>query len=132
MTLSPTECTVGDMNTQIRFFEITGPVNARLLAFYNDVLGVGFTPHPDDPSYAMNAPTDGAIVGALWDSTEAFGVAAYAMPYIEVADVDAAANAVTAAGGVVVVPPRHHGPTRVAHILDPAGNRIGIFTGPLG
>ncbi len=118
------------MTSQIRFFEISGPANAGLLVFYNDVLGVGFAPHPEDPSYAMNTPTDGAIAGAVWDSTEAFGAAAYAMPYIEVDDVDTALQAVAKAGGVVVAPPRQHGPTRSAHILDPAGNRIGIFTGP--
>lgn len=117
------------MTNQITFFEIAGPSSAGLLAFYNDVLGVDFAPYPADPTYAMNTPTEGGIAGGLFDSTEAFKVAAYAMPYVEVADVDAVAAAVVAAGGTVAAAPRQHGPTRSAHILDPAGNRIGIFTG---
>jgi hypothetical protein len=111
------------MTNTITYFEISGPDRESLRRFYAEGLGLDVAPFDQD--YAMIAAGDGAIPGGLWDGTGTFGP--YAIPYVEVADLEAAVEQATGAGATVVVPPTPHGPTRVAHITDPAGNRVGLF-----
>ncbi len=106
------------------FFEVSGPDAERLRAFYGGALGLPVG-EPDPTGYAM-VPPDGGIGGAIWDGTGTAG--SYAVFYVEVDDVDAVVARVTADGGTVVLEPRPHGPARIAHVTDPAGNRIGLFT----
>lgn len=122
------------MPNAINYFEISGPDAAGLRAFYRDVLGLSVET-PDESGYAMVSPSEGAIPGAIWDAASAWtGHNSYAVAYIQVDGVDATVVAAQAAGATVVVAPCQHGPTRVAHLLDPAGNRVGIyqFAAPAG
>ena len=116
------------MPTAVTFFEISGPDADALRRFYNKALGLAVEP-PDDTGYAMVAPREGSISGGVWDASAAWSEpdTTYAIAYVEVDDVDAALAAAEAAGGKVVLAPREHGPTISAHLLDPAGNRIGVF-----
>ena len=52
------------------------------------------------------------------------------LPYIMVADAYAAAQAVFAAGGHIVLPGGHYGGEVLATFLDPAGNLVGIYQQP--
>ena len=52
------------------------------------------------------------------------------LPYIMVADSDAAVAAVVAAGGTVVLPAGEYGTEILATFLDPAGNLLGIYQQP--
>ena len=52
------------------------------------------------------------------------------LPYIMVADAAAAAHAVVAAGGTVVLPAGTYGTEVLATFLDPAGNLLGIYQQP--
>ncbi len=110
--------------TATTFFEISGPDADRLRAFYRGALGLPVG-DPDPSGYAMVPPPDGGIGGAIWDGTGTAG--SYAVFYVQVDDVDAAVSRVTADGGAVVLAPRPHGPARIAHVTDPAGNRVGLF-----
>jgi len=120
-----TASTTSDTRTAptVTFFEVSGPDAPALRRFYADGLGLDVGPFEHD--YATFASGDGAIPGGLWDGTATLGT--YAVAYIEVDDLAAAVDRAEAAGATVVVPPTPHGPTRVAHIADPAGNRIGLY-----
>lgn len=121
--------------TTVSYFEISGPssmATAELAAFYQEAVGLLSAPHPDDESVNFVPPSDGGIPGFLFSGGPGFDSETYAVLYIQVDDVDATVEAVTAAGGTVLSPPHQHGPVRAAHIADPAGNRIGVFTGDPG
>lgn len=116
------------MSNAVKFFEISGPNADALRTFYGDVLGLPLEA-PDESGYAMIPPSDGAIAGAVWDAAGAWSESdtTYAVAYVEVEDVEACVAAAEAAGAKVVIAPRQHGPTISAHVLDPAGNRIGVY-----
>jgi uncharacterized protein len=52
------------------------------------------------------------------------------LPYIMVADAAVAEEAVSAAGGHVVLPTGRYGGEVLATFLDPAGNLLGIYQQP--
>src|SRR6266540_158247 len=116
------------MPTAVTYFEISGPDADGLRSFYRSALGLAIE-EPDDTGYAMVAPREGAIPGGMWDASSAWGEpeSSYAVPYIEVDDVQVTVDAAQSAGAKLVVAPRQHGPTISAHLLDPAGNRVGVF-----
>jgi uncharacterized protein len=116
------------MPTAINFFEVSGPDAGDLRRFYRDTLGLPVE-KPDETGYAMIPPRDGMIGGGIWQASTGWPEAetTYAAAYVEVADVAATVAAAEAAGAKVVIGPREHGPTISAHLLDPAGNRIGVY-----
>ena len=95
------------MPTAINFCEISGPDAGALRRFYGD----------------------GTLGGGIWDASSAWSEAdtTYAVFYVEVDDVGASVAAAEAAGAKVVIGRREHGPTISAHLLDPAGNRVGVY-----
>lgn len=111
----------------VTYFEISGADTAALRTFYRDGLGLDLGPFEDD--YSMLVDEAGGTAGGLWDGTQAFG-GAYAIPFVQVDDVDAWVARAVAAGATVLTAPIQHGPTRTAHIADPAGNRIGVYEMP--
>lgn len=117
----------------VTYFEISAPTAgqaAALAGFYRDALGVDSAPHPADPDFHAILPAAGeGTPGFVLGGGAGFDVTTYAVVYVQVADVDAAVRAVEATGGAVLTPPHQHGPVRAAHIADPFGNRIGLFTG---
>jgi predicted enzyme related to lactoylglutathione lyase len=116
------------MPSAVTYFEISGPDASGLRSFYRSVLGLAVE-EPDETGYAMVAPRESAIPGGIWDASTTWSEpdASYAVPYLEVDDVSATVEAAQAAGAKLVVAPRQHGPTISAHLLDPAGNRVGVF-----
>lgn len=111
----------------VTYFEISGPDPAALRTFYREGLGLDLAPFEDD--YAVLADEAGGTAGGLWDGTQAFG-GAYATPFVQVDDVDAWVARAVAAGATVLTAPIQHGPSRTAHLADPAGNRIGVYEMP--
>ena len=120
--LSPAPVIVAPMTKGVTFFEISGPDADELRRFYADGMGLALA-DPMDGYTMLPAPDGDAVDGGLFT-----GEGAYAVPFFWVDDLDAAVERAVAAGGSVVVPPFDHGPTRAAHLTDPAGNRIGVFT----
>ncbi|MEV4657747.1 VOC family protein [Micromonospora sp. NPDC049301] len=118
--------------TPITWFEIGTDRPEEAESFYGELFGWTFEEQgsADGGSYRVTgAGGDSGIGGAI----RATGGTApnYAVFYAEVADVDETCRRAEAAGGKVLVPPRTapSGLT-LAHLLDPAGNRVGVFTPP--
>jgi hypothetical protein len=109
--------------TSVDFFEVSGADQAALRSFYAGVFGWELA-EPQD-GYTLVGPGPGGVPGGIWDGSDEVGT--YAIFYVQVADVEAAAARAEELGGKVVTQVRPHGPVVIAHLVDPAGNRIGVY-----
>jgi hypothetical protein len=98
---------------------------ARSAAFYQAVFGWELRGDPDAPSFSDGT---GHVIGHWRTDLEPAGEAGV-RPYVYVEDLGAALER-AAAQGAEVVQPYAEGSLRIAVIRDPAGNAIGIWTGP--
>jgi predicted enzyme related to lactoylglutathione lyase len=98
---------------------------ARSAAFYQAVFGWELRGDPDAPSFSDGT---GHVIGHWRTDLEPAGEAGV-RPYVYVEDLGAALDR-AAAQGAEVVQPYAEGTLRIAVIRDPAGNAIGIWTGP--
>ena len=98
---------------------------ARSAAFYQAVFGWELRGDPDAPSFSDGT---GHVIGHWRTDLEPAGEAGV-RPYVYVEDLGAALER-AAAQGAEVVEPYAEGSLRIAVIRDPAGNAIGIWTGP--
>jgi predicted enzyme related to lactoylglutathione lyase len=129
----------------IGWFEIGTDQPATTERFYADVFGWTFA-DDDDSTSADGSPyriattpgadgpgADGPGGGGLSGGVSSTGGATpgYAIFYVLVADTAETCRQVEAAGGKVLVAPKTE-PSGLtsAHLLDPTGNHIGIFTPP--
>lgn len=118
----------------IGWFEIGTDDPARAEQFYGDVFGWTVS-HDDalspDPAYGIvtTGADDGLRRGALFDTQGA--MAGYAVFTVLVEDVAATCRRVEEAGGTVQRGPQVN-PVGVtfAHLLDPTGNHLAVFTPP--
>jgi predicted enzyme related to lactoylglutathione lyase len=97
----------------------------RSAAFYQAVFGWELRGDPDAPSFSDGT---GHVIGHWRTDLEPAGEAGV-RPYVYVEDLGAALER-AAAQGAEVVEPYAEGTLRIAVIRDPAGNAIGIWTGP--
>jgi predicted enzyme related to lactoylglutathione lyase len=111
----------------IGWFEIGSDDTATVRRFYADVFGWTFA-DPDAPYSMVTTPAPGSIKGGIASLER--GTPGYAVFYVEVADVAQAVKATEAAGGGgVVIPPTKDDTGLVfAQLLDPSGNRFGVYT----
>jgi predicted enzyme related to lactoylglutathione lyase len=98
---------------------------ARSAAFYQAVFGWELRGDPDAPSFSDGT---GHVIGHWRTDLEPAGEAGV-RPYVYVEDLGAALER-AAAQGAEGVEPYAEGTLRIAVIRDPAGNAIGIWTGP--
>ncbi len=98
---------------------------ARSAAFYQAVFGWELRGDPDAPSFSDGT---GHVIGHWRTDLEPAGEAGV-RPYVYVEDLGAALDR-AAAQGAEVVEPYAEGSLRIAVIQDPAGNAVGIWTGP--
>jgi uncharacterized protein len=98
---------------------------ARSAAFYQAVFGWELRGDPDAPSFSDGT---GHVIGHWRTDLDPAGEAGV-RPYVYVEDLAAALDR-AAAQGAEVVEPYAEGSLRIAVIRDPAGNAIGIWTGP--
>lgn len=90
-------------------------------AFYGEVFGWTFT--DDGTGYRLiTTPGGDRPSGGLASSP------AHAVFYVTVADTADACRRVEAAGGKVLVAPQETDGLSFAHVLDPEGNRFGVFS----
>ena len=110
------------MNT-ISYFEFAGSSSERLAAFYEAVFG--WTPSPGPfPGYLSLGESSGAGLPGGFREEEKPEV----VLYIEVANLEAALEAVVAAGGRILIPPTLvPGVTHFALFEDPCGNKTGLL-----
>jgi hypothetical protein len=112
----------------VTWFEIGTSDAGAAKRFYGDVFGWTFA--DDGTGYQeISTPAEAGIEGGLRQTQGQ--EPGYAIFYVQVADVAATVAAAEAAGGKVLVPVTvaPDGLT-FAHLLDPTGNHIGVFTEP--
>jgi uncharacterized protein len=110
------------MTDTVNYFEIGTPDPATARAFYGEVFDWSFQgPNPGGYGF-VNGPES----GGLWDTSET-GAGAWAVFYIEVADISAKVEAALARGARTVLPLVDNGTILFTHLADPAGNRFGVW-----
>lgn len=106
----------------IDYFELGTPEPERTRDFYAGIFGWAFEEPTGPQPYWM---VDQAR-GGLWD-TSATGGQTWAVFYVQVPDVAAAVQRATDLGAEVAVPLTDNGAIEFAHLLDPHGNRFGVW-----
>lgn len=111
------------MTNKIDYFEIGSPDPQASRAFYSGLFDWEIEEEPDgDAPYRMvDAPN-----GGLWDTTD-MGGPNWAIFYVHVEDVAAAVEQAVKLGATVAVPLVDNGQIYFAHLLDPQGNRFGVW-----
>ena len=107
------------MTARLAHFEISGPDDQTLVAFYHHLLGWPTT--SQGPGYTLVHP-DGGPTGAIIESTEnrvTLGVT--------VTDLHATVARATELGGQILMPPTDNGWVTRALIGDPAGNTLSLI-----
>lgn len=104
--------------SEIIHFDITGPDEGALHAFYSVVLG--WSVDVRGAGYAL--VDTGRLRGAISEeSVPSVSIG------VGVADLEAAVERVVAHGGAVVMPPTDNGWVTKATVLDPAGNLLTLI-----
>ncbi|MDG4805455.1 VOC family protein [Micromonospora sp. WMMD1120] len=118
--------------TPITWFEIGTDRPEETERFYGDLFGWTFAEEgaADGGSYRVTGAGGDTGIGGGVRATDG-STPNYAIFYAEVTDVAETCRRAEAAGGRVLVPARTT-PTglTLAHLVDPAGNRVGVFTSP--
>jgi predicted enzyme related to lactoylglutathione lyase len=107
------------MTARLAHFEILGPDDRSLIAFYHDLLG--WPTDSQGPGYTLVRPEggpDGAIVESP-DSRVTLGVT--------VTDLGAAVARVEDLGGQILMPPTDNGWVTRALVADPSGNTLSLI-----
>ena len=122
------------MTNGIGWFEVGTDRPEVAERFYGEVFGWTFaddesTTATGVPYRIVTTPATAGIRGGLVATGGA--TPNYAVFTIMVADTEATCRQVEAAGGKVLVgPQREQSGLTFAHLLDPGGNRFGVFTPP--
>ncbi len=109
------------MSNKVNYFEIASPDPAAAKEFYSGLFDWTVGP-PSDARYSM---VDGDS-GGLWD-TSAMGAGNWAIFYVQVDDVAASVDKAVGLGASVALPLVDNGAIEFAHLIDPAGNRFGVW-----
>ena len=91
-------------------------------AFYRAAFGWAFTDYGPDYSATTNGVTDVGLNGTREDNLSA------PLPVVRVDDLDAALEAVQAAGGVLARPIFAFPGGRRFHFIDPGGNELAVWS----
>lgn len=112
------------MANTVNYFEIGSPDPQRTRAFYGGLFDweIGAPGGPYSPVNGGDAGHD----GGLWDTGSLQGEN-WAIFYVQVDDVDAAFARAQELGATVAIPITDNGRIEFAHLIDPLGNRFGIW-----
>lgn len=109
------------MTATVNYFEIGSPDPDVARAFYGSLFGW---------SVGEASPVGYRMVegdrGGLWD-TSGMGGGSWAIFYVQVDDVQAAVTQAEALGATVAVAIVDNGAIEFAHLVDPQGNRFGVW-----
>ena len=107
---------------KIDYFEIGTPEPAKAREFYGGLFGwqVG------EPAGPARYATVDEGAGGLWDTAE-FGSETWAIFYVRVADLPGAIARAQELGADVAIPFTDNGRIQFAHLVDPLGNRFGVW-----
>lgn len=110
------------MTNIVDYFEIGSADPDTSRAFYGSLFGWEIGPAAEPAQYAMVEGDQ----GGLWD-TRAMGAANWAVFYVHVADVAKAVERAQSLGASVAIPLVDNGRIEFAHLVDPLGNRFGVW-----
>ena len=110
------------MANVVDYFEIGTPDAAASTAFYSGLFEWEIGAPQGPAKYAMVQGDK----GGLWDTSDTGG-ANWAIFYVQVEDVQATIDQAVGLGATVAIPLVDNGQIYVAHLLDPMGNRFGIW-----
>lgn len=115
------------MPQPIIYLEIAATNVVRAATFYHRVFDWIF-PDPDSRGYSTFSSGDHGIGGGIYRS-ETPHTGGGMVPYIHVTDIEACCEAITDAGGEIVVPKSEiPGTGWYGHFRDTEGNLMGLFT----
>lgn len=110
------------MANTIDYFEVGSPDPEASKEFYGPLFGWEIEPPSGPAAYSM--VDEGR--GGLWDTSE-IGGGHWAIFYVHVDDVQATIDHARELGADVVIPLTDNGTIEFAHLIDPLGNRLGIW-----
>src|ERR1700744_298909 len=99
---------------------------ARSAEFYWAVFGWELRGGPDERRFSDGT---GQVIGH-WRTDRDVAADAGVRPYVYVEDLGAALERAAAQGAEMVAEPYPEGSLRIAVVRDPAGNAVGLWTGP--
>lgn len=116
----------------VTWFEIGTDDPATARSFYGELFGWRFTP---EGPYTLVSTVEGDEPSGGIQDTGTPGIdgrpRSYAVPYVQVTDVAATCARVEELGGKVLAPAvTAPNGIVVAHMADPAGNHVGLWTPP--
>lgn len=106
---------------KVDYFEIGTPDPKATGSFYTELFG--WTIGPSSPA---NYQMVNEYQGGIWDTSQ-IGGANYAIFYVHVDDVEEAVKRAESLGAKVVLPVTSNPAVEFAHLVDPAGNRFGVW-----
>ena len=109
------------MAAVVNYFEIGSPDPGAARSFYGSLFNWAFG-EPSPASYRMV----NGDKGGLWDTTT-LGGDSWAIFYVQVDDVKAAIAQAESLGASVAIPFVDNGAIEFAHLIDPQGNRFGVW-----
>ena len=115
---------------RIVWWDLTVPDAEAVRDFYADLLGWTAKDHPvgDYVDYEMRpAGSEETVAGICHQRGANADLPPVWLPYVRVADVDAAAARALARGGRIVAGPRAMGGSRFCVVEDPAGAKLALF-----
>ncbi|MGM7778504.1 VOC family protein [Arthrobacter sp. KNU-44] len=109
------------MASIVNYFEVGSPDPESARAFYSSLF---------DWTFGASSPASYQMVngdkGGLWD-TSSLEETSWAIFYVQVDDVKAAIARAESLGASVAIPFVDNGAIEFAHLLDPHGNRFGVW-----
>jgi predicted enzyme related to lactoylglutathione lyase len=110
------------MANQVDYFEIGSSDPASSRAFYGGL----FEWSIGEPSLPAQYSAVEQDKGGLWDTT-GMGAENWAIFYVHVENVQTTIDRAQELGATVVIPLVDNGAIEFAHLIDPQGNRFGIW-----
>ncbi|MFD2767887.1 VOC family protein [Micromonospora eburnea] len=113
----------------VSVFEISTDDPEAAERFYGEVFGWTFSAGHGNPYSLIRTPDTNGLMGGLWDNrTEK--AENWAIIGIQVEDVEETCAKALAVGGKLYGPPMtsHGGEGVFAHLLDPSGNHIAVYS----
>jgi uncharacterized protein len=110
------------MTNDVNFFEIGSEDPEVSGAFYGSLFGWDIGAPSADAAYSMI----GGDQGGLWDTSK-MGGGNWAIFYVQVEDVQQAIDRAEELGARMVIPAIHNDRIEFAQLIDPMGNRFGIW-----
>lgn len=114
------------MTNEVDYFEIGSPDPTASAAFYSGLFGWQIGPPSVPAQYRMVEQGRGGLWHTAAEGSPLAGEN-WAIFYVHVADVPAAVEQAERLGATVAIPPIDNGEIVFAHLLDPLGNRFGIW-----